>query len=314
MGAGRKGGAADVCRSFHCSHSSLRRERGRKGVHRRQGRTESFEELQRKIKREVEDFSEWCHTNVVLELSDIRLKTLEDYRKTWPGAPITRRKRQERLRSFFLYCARHEWITKNHAKELSPIKVKDVPTVPLTPGQFQAVLKASEDYNPKAPDREYWRRRAKAMLLLLRWSGLRIGDAARLERNRLTPSGAVMLYMQKTGEPVYVPLPPDVVQMLREFPNSNSAYFFWNGVSAIESPGKRWWSTMKKIFKSAGIPDAHPHVLRDMFAVELLLSGASLEEVSVLLGHSSVKITEKHYKPWVRSRQIQLEERVRKSW
>jgi integrase len=46
------------------------------------------------------------------------------------------------------------------------------------------------------------------MLLLLRWSGLRISDAAKLERSKLTDDGKLFLYTQKTGQPVYVPLPP----------------------------------------------------------------------------------------------------------
>jgi integrase/recombinase XerD len=45
-----------------------------------------------------------------------------------------------------------------------------------------------------------------------------------------------------------------------------------------------------------------------------LSAGVSLEAVSVLLGHSSVKITEKHYAPWVKSRQIALEESVERAW
>jgi Protein of unknown function DUF86 len=36
--------------------------------------------------------------------------------------------------------------------------------------------------------------------------------------------------------------------------------------------------------------------------------------VSVLLGHSSIKVTEKYYSPWVRARQEQLEADVRRSW
>ena len=36
--------------------------------------------------------------------------------------------------------------------------------------------------------------------------------------------------------------------------------------------------------------------------------------VSVLLGHSSVRITERHYKPWVKTPQKKLEEEVRKAW
>lgn len=55
-----------------------------------------------------------------------------------------------------------------------------------------------------------------------------------------------------------------------------------------------------------------PNRFRDTFAVELLLSGVPIERVSILLGHSSVRITEKHYAPWVRDRQVQLEADVRR--
>ena len=56
------------------------------------------------------------------------------------------------------------------------------------------------------------------------------------------------------------------------------------------------------------------HRFRDTFATELLLSGVPLERVSILLGHSSIRITERHYSPWVRSRQEQLERDVRGTW
>jgi integrase len=268
----------------------------------------------RKLERELLDFLAYCDTKVLLRLVDIRLADLEKYRATWNGSAVTRRKRQERLRQFFLYCIRHEWIGRNRAQDLSSIKVTTPPTLPLTSEQFEAVLEAVKHYNPKASDGAWRRQRAEAIILLLRWSGLRIGDAARLERTALTESGSLRLYTQKTGEAVYVPLPPHAVKLLRKLPNDNPAYFFWNGTSAKDSPGKRWWSTLKKIFKAAGIPDAHPHMLRDTFAVEMLLAGVPIDQVSILLGHSSVKITEKHYSPWVLARQRQLEQSVRKAW
>jgi hypothetical protein len=46
----------------------------------------------------------------------------------------------------------------------------------------------------------------------------------------------------------------------------------------------------------------------------MLLAGVPIDQVSILLGHSSVKITEKHYSPWVLARQKQLERSVRKAW
>jgi integrase/recombinase XerD len=55
-------------------------------------------------------------------------------------------------------------------------------------------------------------------------------------------------------------------------------------------------------------------MFRDTFAVECLLAGVPLEQLSILLGHGSIKITERHYAPWVKARQEQLTASVRKSW
>lgn len=64
-----------------------------------------------------------------------------------------------------------------------------------------------------------------------------------------------------------------------------------------------------------GLPKrCHPHMLRDTFAVELLLAGVPLDQVSLLLGHSSIKVTEKHYAPFVKARQLQLEQSARMAW
>jgi len=51
------------------------------------------------------------------------------------------------------------------------------------------------------------------------------------------------------------------------------------------------------VLELAEVENGHSHRFRDTFAVALLAKGVSLENVSVLLGHSSVKITEGHYKP-----------------
>jgi integrase len=63
------------------------------------------------------------------------------------------------------------------------------------------------------------------------------------------------------------------------------------------------------VFELAGIK-GHAHRFRDTFSVNLLKAGVPLETVSVLLGHSSIRITERHYSPWVKSRQIKLEESI----
>lgn len=67
------------------------------------------------------------------------------------------------------------------------------------------------------------------------------------------------------------------------------------------------------LFKAAKIDGGHSHRFRDTFACGLLEAGVSLENVKTLLGHDSIKTTEKHYAPWVRSRQELLERAVYKA-
>ena len=79
---------------------------------------------------------------------------------------------------------------------------------------------------------------------------------------------------------------------------------------------KSWDRVFKKVAENAEPPVAncHPHRFRDTFAVSLLLKGVTLDSVSKFLGHSSIKITERHYAPWVKARQDHLESEVRKIW
>lgn len=244
----------------------------------------------------------FCQARGFQYLYQIRLADLEEFRSTWPGEAITRHKMQERLKSFFRYCHLHEWIERNPALGLKRINVPASPTQPFTPEEFEAMMAAATD--PKE----------RAFLLVLRWTGLRMSDAVSLTRDKVK-DGKVFLYTQKTGTPVTVPIKPEIVEALDALPKIHPQYLFWSGNGTLETARKRWGDRFQRIVKAAGITHrAHPHMLRDTFAVELLLKGVPLDQVSILLGHSSVRITEKSYSPWVHARQVQLEESVRKAW
>ena len=100
----------------------------------------------------------------------------------------------------------------------------------------------------------------------------------------------------------------------REPPWISERYWFWTGVGSKETLEGNWRRTFRRLCNIAGVHNGHPHRFRDTLAVELLLDGVPIERVSVLLGHSSVKITERHYAPWVQARQVQLESDLVQAW
>jgi integrase/recombinase XerD len=267
----------------------------------------------------------WTKQNGIGYLDELRTAHLTRWRSTWFHSPLTSRGRQETLRGFFRFCIQQEWLEKNPACGLSRIKVKSKPTGYFPPEEFETLVRATYSYakGSNNPNAENCAIRIRTLLLLMRCSGLRTGDAVALERSRLVGNN-IFLYQAKTGEPVYVPLPPEVANALRQVPpgvKPNPRYFFWNGSCTVRSATSVWQNAFRRLFRIADIrkPDGTPkrchlHMLRDTFAVEMLLAGVLLEKVSVLLGHASTKATEKHYKPWVRARQQDLEDTVNKAW
>ena len=114
----------------------------------------------------------------------------------------------------------------------------------------------------------------------------------------------------KTGTDVRMPLPAEVVAALDEV-KQPYGYYFWSGLSAKKSAVGDYQCAFKRLYALAGVPKGHAHCWRDTFAVELLLARVPLADVSVLLGHQSIKVTEKHYSPWVVALHKQREATVR---
>jgi integrase/recombinase XerD len=114
-----------------------------------------------------------------------------------------------------------------------------------------------------------------------------------------------------------VPIPGDVAAELLAVANGNPVYVFWSGNGAEESATKNWAKYIAKLFAEAKIKKAGhmmSHRLRDTFAVDLLQKGIPMEEVSKLLGHESIKTTERSYAKWVKGRQDRLDSLVTDFW
>jgi len=271
-------------------------------------------------------FLAWTKVQGLEYLDQLDLDALLSFRETWKDGRLAKQKKQSRLIGFFWAAVRRGYIAQNPCMGLGKIKVVQIPTDYFPRDEFQRILDATARCGDKRGGTvsvEDNRTRLRTMTLLMRWSGLRIRDAVTLERHRLQ-GDSLLLYQAKTGTPVYVPLPPFVVQALENVPpgpKPNPRYFFWSGNGMPKSVVADWQRSYRRLFKLVNLTQAdgspkrcHPHMFRDTFAVEMLLAGVPIDQVSLLLGHASVKITEKSYSPFVKARQIQLQDSVRNAW
>jgi len=261
-------------------------------------------------KRELTRLADFLAENGVFVPNAITAAALYKFRETWKTlypASSTQREAQQRIRQFLRFL--HDDGALQKLPRLSPIKVDQPPTMPLDDKQYKALLGAI----PKAFEHEGLARRMCAVVRLMRHSGLAIGDAVTLKRDSLVFDKKknvhrVVTSRQKTGTHVSVLIPADVAKELLSVANGNAEHVFWdNRGGQKKTVVKDYQKDFRRLFLAAGLGNFASHSLRDTFSVDLLQRGVPLEEVSKLLGHSSTKVTEKHYAPWIKGRQDRLD-------
>lgn len=221
------------------------------------------------------------------ELEDLDRDAMRRWRQDWTCAFSTQRRRLSQLKAFFGYAEREGWVEQSPVQGIRSPKPDSRPTIPLETDEVRALLAAS-----KRQPREH------ALILLMRYSGLAIRDAATLSRDAIQPDGDLVLRRAKTGELITVALPAVVIAALDAARPPGRRHFFWTGKSEAVSVAKYWRRRLKQVAARAGVKGFHPHRLRDTFAVALLLEGVLMQDVKALLGHSSVATTERYYAPW----------------
>lgn len=244
-------------------------------------------------------------------MAQVNLAELTRFRSSRAITAASSCKEIQTMRAFFHFGAARKWITENPATGLKTPAVDRLPTMPFAPEEVTAILRACDRIdNSNAREIPRARLRARALVLTLLYSGFRISDAVKLRRTDLNMStGQLLVRMMKTRAPLYLRLPPVALAALAAVP-PESLFFFWSGKSKLSTAIGSARRTIDCVLELAGVPDGHPHRFRDTFSVSLLQNGTDLRTVQLLLGHASIRTTEKHYAPFVTSMQRILDEAV----
>jgi integrase/recombinase XerD len=218
----------------------------------------------------------------------------------------TSRKELEYLRAFFAFCLAQEWCAKNPAKAVRMPREELQAADPFSAADVAAMLAACESLGPDAdPRADTWRHRAKALVLLFLYTGLRVSDVAQLQWSRLDrKTGYYVLRTEKNHVPLKLRLPPAVWSALAQLPRRGPRVFGQDGERHTTENQIR--VTLNRIGTIAKL-HVHPHRFRDTFAARLLEKGAALRTVQLLLGHTSIRTTEKHYSHFVSAHQSLLD-------
>jgi Phage integrase, N-terminal SAM-like domain len=138
-------------------------------------------------------------------VATITAQTIRDFLATRAHCtPRTRRKELEHLRFLLWFCVDNDWIAKNPAaaKGSRGVRVK-VPkggaTMALADEEIDTLLQAADEIDNS---NKRWiaraRLRAKALILTLAYTGLRIGDVISMLRRDVKRDGSIELEIVKT--------------------------------------------------------------------------------------------------------------------
>jgi integrase len=134
--------------------------------------------------------------------------------------------------------------------------------VPYEPNEITRILAASDEIGQSS----YERQRARAMLLLMRYTGLRISDVATFAKDRIR-NGQIFLRTKKTGGLVFLPLPPALKKELDALPIPRGAgahprYYFWSEVGSRRGMVSMAERSMRAVFRRSGVKGARTHRFR----------------------------------------------------
>lgn len=210
-------------------------------------------------------------------------------------SPSTVHARYRALKALFRF------LEKRRKVDANPIALLDPPSVPRTVRPYVTLAELRQLLATCGDD--WIGQRDRLILLLLFFSGLRLGEVAALRVGDLDAADLTVMVQRGKGDKArIVPMSPEVKPALTAYlfqrPRHDDALWLasdgYGGATGILKPE----GIRQMIFRRcqrAGLPRLNPHRFRHGFAMWMLNSGARLTTVSAAMGHSDPAITSQVY-------------------
>lgn len=255
----------------------------------------------RSYANDLRQFVQWCRSTFggSFTLSELTRSDVQDFRGfllTRNSSPASVNRKITALRQFFDFAVQKGTMGSNPAADISGISAEPrAPTVLLRKDALMLARTAERNPGPLEA----------AIILLLLHSGLRSSEICAMTVGdvHLTPrEGRLFIKGQRGKTTRFVYLSTRAQNALRQ-------YMRWRGVSIMAKRHRKEPlfityegnpltqqavdQLVKRVGRSAGLPDITPSMLRNTYAANALQSGKSLESVARTMGVSSLKTLQK---------------------
>jgi integrase/recombinase XerD len=260
---------------------------------------------QRWYKEKLATFCRWCQAEG-LELEQIKTTTINrfiEHLRTTPGentgkprSTYTIHGYAEVLRTFIRWCASEEYLSGRALNQFKMPGVEKKVIETFTPAQIKALFAScAKEFYPSL------RQRDRAILATLLDTGIRASELCGLtmDRTHLEGGDPHILVIGKGKKQREIGLPDTArLQILRYvrrsrliIPGQDHTFLGREGETLTESG---LYQIIDRLGEWAHVQGVRcsPHTFRHTFAINYLLAGGDIYDLSRLLGHSTIKTTE----------------------
>jgi integrase len=262
----------------------------------------------------------YCATRGVHFMRELSVDLLEDFKvEGLPDNMAATSKAQvtAKIRCFLREAYRRSWTELALAEKVRPYRAIHEQKNPYTDAEVDLILAGAETLKGGRDGYASAPRTFRLLLELMLETGLRVSDAIRYDPGAAHKGESglwVYRFAQRKSkrtarvQPTEVYFADDLKTRIDQCQWLSTSKPFWYGpATAGYGLAYQVYDLMQGIGGRCGIDDCRPHRLRDTFAVRALLRNVPIGDVSTLLGHSSVKITETYYAKWIPARRSRLE-------
>lgn len=247
---------------------------------------------------DIEQFFSFLHTSYdgsePVDVSGAMVRSWVVHLMEQNHAPVTIRRKISSLQTFFRFLQRREGLPTNPVRSVSlPKKARRVPSF-VPAGGMEALFDALPKGN------RYEEVRDVLIITLLYETGIRRSELLGLTNDRIDLSRKEIRVFGKRSKERLIPIGDGLTAMLTRYMVSREQLldgrfvpeFFLNAAGRPLSV-RSLYQLVHQYLKMVGqLEKRSPHVLRHTFATHMAESGADLQAIRSLLGHSSLASTQ----------------------